>query len=68
MFNSSRATSEDEDEDDLPIPPALATSGCTYPTQKLVLAQYGFAAEAPLYGSAPWGKGGGSPGLAASGG
>ena len=27
--------------------------GCTYPTQKLVLAQYGFAAEAPTYGSVP---------------
>eukprot|EP00435_Cladocopium_sp_Y103_P026108 s3566_g6.t1 len=26
-------------------------SGCTYPTQKLVLAQFGFAAESPLYGS-----------------
>lgn len=25
--------------------------GCTYPTQKLVIAQFGFAAEAPMYGS-----------------
>ena len=25
--------------------------GCTYPTQKLVVAQFGFAAEAPMYGS-----------------
>ncbi|CAK9081564.1 Serine/threonine-protein kinase DCLK1 (Doublecortin domain-containing protein 3A) (Doublecortin-like and CAM kinase-like 1) (Doublecortin-like kinase 1) [Durusdinium trenchii] len=31
---------------------ATLCKGCTYPTQKLVLAQYGFAAEAPLYGSA----------------
>ena len=36
-----------------PLEQLIGGIGCTYPTQKLVIAQFGFAAEAPMYGSVP---------------